>query len=110
MSPLFLQLWFKYYHYCYAYGVCEGFSCMCILLFGNSNVSYWLLPSYPHSLVIFLLVEAVKELRTEKEKDRDTFKLVAGPVYVNVSISWKGSILFVVIDWQRTGRMTEASG
>ena len=32
--------------------------------------------SYPHSLItFFLFVEAVKEVRMEKEKDKDTFKL-----------------------------------
>ena len=35
---------------------------------------YLILFSYPHSL-IFLFVEVVKELRIEKEKNKDTFKL-----------------------------------
>ena len=54
------------------YGAQEGFSDDGELLFGNHDVCNWLIPSYPHLLVIFFsFVEVVKELRTEKEKNRD---------------------------------------
>ena len=40
----------------------------------NFEDCIWLLfSSYPHSLVVLLFVEAVKELKMNKEKNRDTF-------------------------------------